>query len=154
MDYQPISDHSSPASLRHVPDSYDEYLKQKSQIDSHSNTDFQHRLLKVGIKIITFVPGLFLVLVVLYQRIFLGIQDQEVLMGIWKSYRNIVYTIFVGMFVLLGLAKMLMTSQEYETKFKRLNSVLVVSLLFTTFSYAIAGFLFDLYTLFTLAISQ
>lgn len=76
----------------------------------------------------------------------LGFASLNPILGLWKTFRNIAYMAFVFIFVILGFMIMFrqkIGGQSAVTAQQAIPSV-IVSLLFVTFSYAIAGFLIDL----------
>src|SRR5258708_2003486 len=74
-----------------------------------------------------------------------GFDSLKPLQAVWIAFRNIVYLIFVLVFVLIGLGIMLRYQIEAKTVMTIQNQIpkIIVGLLLITFSYAIAGFLID-----------
>jgi len=74
---------------------------------------------------------------------FVGLQP---LMGLWTSFRDIVYTLLVIVFVVIGIGVMLRLKIDPRTVMSIQNQIpkFIVGLLLVTFSFAIAGFLVDL----------
>jgi hypothetical protein len=73
------------------------------------------------------------------------------LINIWASFRNIVYLLFVVVFVLVGIAVMLRIQIDPRTVMTIENQLprIIIGLILVTFSYAIAGLLIDLMWVFT-----
>ena len=67
------------------------------------------------------------------------------LLPIWEVFRNIVYLIFVLVFMIIGIAIMLRVHIDPRTVMTIENQIpkLILGLILVTFSYAIAGFLID-----------
>ncbi|MBI4130073.1 hypothetical protein HY468_02035 [Candidatus Roizmanbacteria bacterium] len=76
----------------------------------------------------------------------IGFQSLSPLLNIWKVFVNITYLVFVLVFVILGIAIMLRVKIDPRTVMSIENQVpnIIIALLLTTFSFAIAGFLIDL----------
>jgi hypothetical protein len=75
----------------------------------------------------------------------LGFAALDPILSTWKMFRNLAYLFFVVIFLIIGL--MIMFRQKMGQTAVTLQQAIpsiVVSLLFVTFSYAIAGFLIDL----------
>lgn len=68
------------------------------------------------------------------------------LIKIWSTFRNIVYLLFVIIFIFIGLAIMLRIKIDPRTVMTIENQIpkIIITLLLVTFSFAIAGFLIDL----------
>src|SRR5690606_17169499 len=68
------------------------------------------------------------------------------LMGIWTAMRNIVYLLFVLIFIILGLGIMFRLQIDPRAVLSIQSQLprIVIALILVTFSYAIAGFLIDL----------
>lgn len=68
------------------------------------------------------------------------------LIGLWTTFRNLVYLVFVLVFVFIGLAIMLRIKIDPRTVMSIENQIpkIIIGLLLVTFSFAIAGFLIDL----------
>lgn len=75
-----------------------------------------------------------------------GFQGLSPLLGIWSAFRNIVYLLFVVIFVIVGIAIMLRVKIDPRTVMSIQNQIpkIIVGLIFVTFSFAIAGFLIDI----------
>lgn len=75
-----------------------------------------------------------------------GFSSLSPLISVWSVFRNIVYLIFVVLFVIVGLAIMLRIKIDPRTVMSIENQIpkIIVGLLLVTFSFAIAGFLIDL----------
>lgn len=67
------------------------------------------------------------------------------LMGLWTAMKNIVYLLFVIVFVVIGFAIMLRIHIDPRTVMTIQNQIpkIIVGILLVTFSFAIAGFLID-----------
>ncbi len=67
------------------------------------------------------------------------------LIGVWSVFRNIVYLIFILVFVIIGIAIMLRVKIDPRTVMTIQNQIpkIIIGLLLVTFSFAIAGFLID-----------
>jgi len=74
---------------------------------------------------------------------FCGLQP---LLGLWSAFRNIVYIVFVIIFVVIGLAIMFRIKIDPRTVMTLQNQIpkIIIGLLLVTFSFAIAGFLIDM----------
>ncbi len=75
-----------------------------------------------------------------------GFTSLSPLMGLWSTFRNIVYLGFVVAFVFIGLAIMLRVKIDPRTVMTIENQIpkIIIGLILVTFSFAIAGFLIDL----------
>ncbi len=75
----------------------------------------------------------------------LGFVALNPVLELWKTFRNVAYIFYVLMFVVIGFMIMLRqkVGQHAITAQQAIPSI-IVSLIFVTFSYAIAGFLIDL----------
>lgn len=75
-----------------------------------------------------------------------GFQGLIPLLPIWTAMRNIVYLLFVLVFVVIGIAIMLRLKIDPRTVMTVQNQIpkIIVGLLLVTFSLAIAGFLIDI----------
>jgi hypothetical protein len=76
----------------------------------------------------------------------LGFASLNPILELWKVFRNISYMMFVLIFIVLGFMIMFrqkIGSQSAVTAQQAIPSV-IASLIFVTFSYAIAGFLIDM----------
>lgn len=67
------------------------------------------------------------------------------LIGIWTTFRNIVYLLFVVIFILVGFGIMLRQKIDPRTVMSIENQVpkLIIALVLVTFSFAIAGLMID-----------
>lgn len=76
----------------------------------------------------------------------LGFNRLSPLIGLWTIFRNLVYLVFVLVFVFIGLAIMLRIKIDPRTVMSIENQIpkIIIGLLLVTFSFAIAGFLIDL----------
>lgn len=76
----------------------------------------------------------------------LGFLGLHPLIKLWTEFRNIVYLIFVFIFVLIGLGVMFRLKIDPRTVMTIQNQLpkIVIALILVAFSYAIAGFLVDL----------
>lgn len=75
-----------------------------------------------------------------------GYQGLSPLIPIWRGFRNVTYTIFSLIFVLIGIMIMLRVkiSQNAVISIQSAIPKLITSLILVTFSYAIVGLLIDL----------
>jgi hypothetical protein len=76
----------------------------------------------------------------------LGFSALNPILELWKAFRNIAYMFFVLIFIVIGFMIMFrqrMGGQAAITAQQAIPSV-IISLIFVTFSYAIAGFLIDM----------
>lgn len=75
-----------------------------------------------------------------------GFEGLRPLMGLWTAFRNVVYLIFVIVFVVIGVAIMLRIKIDPRTVMTIQNQIpkIIIGILLVTFSYAIAGFLIDM----------
>jgi len=75
-----------------------------------------------------------------------GFTGLQPLMGLWTSFRDIVYTLLVIVFIVIGIGVMLRLKIDPRTVMSIQNQIpkFIVGLLLVTFSFAIAGFLVDL----------
>src|ERR1035437_3150426 len=76
----------------------------------------------------------------------IGYKGLNPLLHAWVVFRNIVYLLFVFVFILIGLAIMLRLKIDPRTVMTIQNQIpkIIISLVLVTFSFAIAGFLIDL----------
>ncbi len=74
-----------------------------------------------------------------------GFEGLKPLLSLWTAFRNIVYLVFVIVFVVIGLAIMLRVKIDPRTVMTIQNQIpkIIIGILLVTFSYAIAGFLVD-----------
>lgn len=76
----------------------------------------------------------------------LGFASLDPILELWKVFRNIAYMFFVVIFIVIGFMIMFrqkVGGQAAVTAQQAIPSI-IVSLIFVTFSYAIAGFMIDL----------
>jgi hypothetical protein len=75
-----------------------------------------------------------------------GISGLSGILPLWKTFRNVVYSLFSILFVALGIMIMLRVkiSQQAVITIQSAIPQLITSLILVTFSYAIAGLLIDL----------
>ena len=75
-----------------------------------------------------------------------GFQGLSPLIKVWEIFRNIVYLLFVLVFIVIGVAVMLRVKIDPRTVMTIQNQIpkIVIGLILVTFSFAIAGFLIDL----------
>lgn len=80
----------------------------------------------------------------------IGLASLRPLFRAWETMRNIVYLLFVIIFVILGLGIMMRIKIDPRTVMTIQNQIpkITVALILVTFSYAIAGFLIDMMYLF------
>ena len=76
----------------------------------------------------------------------IGFQGLLPLINIWSAFRNIVYLLFVLVFIVIGVAIMLRIRIDPRTVMTIQNQIpkLIIGILLVTFSFAIAGFLIDI----------
>jgi hypothetical protein len=76
----------------------------------------------------------------------IGFTGLTPLLHAWVVFRNVVYLLFVFIFILIGLAIMLRVKIDPRTVMTIQNQIpkIIISLILVTFSFAIAGFLIDL----------
>ena len=76
----------------------------------------------------------------------IGFTSLNPLIEIWKAFRNIVYLLFVLVFILIGFAIMLRVHIDPRTVMTIENQIpkIIIGLILVTFSFAIAGLLVDL----------
>jgi hypothetical protein len=76
----------------------------------------------------------------------IGFKGLTPLLNAWVVFRNVVYLLFVFIFILIGLAIMLRVRIDPRTVMTIQNQIpkIIISLILVTFSFAIAGFLIDL----------
>lgn len=75
-----------------------------------------------------------------------GFQSILPLVKVWEAFRNIVYLLFVLVFIVIGVAIMLRVRIDPRTVMTIQNQIpkIIAGLILVTFSFAIAGFLIDL----------
>ncbi|MFZ2199744.1 MAG: hypothetical protein WAV40_03070 [Microgenomates group bacterium] len=76
----------------------------------------------------------------------IGYKALSPVLQIWKAFRNLAYSLYIIIFLVIGVMIMLRTKINAQTIISIQNSLpnLLVTLLLITFSYAIAGFVIDL----------
>ncbi|PIR64541.1 MAG: hypothetical protein COU63_03565 [Candidatus Pacebacteria bacterium CG10_big_fil_rev_8_21_14_0_10_36_11] len=76
----------------------------------------------------------------------LGFSSLDPVLEAWKVFRNIAYFFFVVIFLVIGFMIMFRQNLGGQTVVTAQQAIpgIIVSLIFVTFSYAIAGFLIDL----------
>jgi len=75
-----------------------------------------------------------------------GYQALSPFLSFWKTFRNLAYSLYIIMFVVVGIMIMLRTKVNAQTVITIQSALpnLVITLLLITFSYAIVGFMIDL----------
>jgi len=75
-----------------------------------------------------------------------GFDSLSALLNLWSAFRNIVYLVFVIVFIVIGLAIMFRVKIDPRTVMTIQNQIpkIIIGILLVTFSYAIAGFFIDL----------
>ncbi|MCL5019811.1 MAG: hypothetical protein M1426_05005 [Patescibacteria group bacterium] len=75
-----------------------------------------------------------------------GIDSLNPIVGVWSASRNIVYLLFVLVFVIIGIAIMFRVKIDPRTVMTVQNQIpkLIIGILLVTFSFAIAGLLIDI----------
>jgi len=75
-----------------------------------------------------------------------GFEGLKPVQSLWVAFRNIVYLLFVIIFIVIGLAIMLRVRIDPRTVMTIQNQIpkIIIGILLVTFSFAIAGFLIDL----------
>lgn len=75
-----------------------------------------------------------------------GFASLSPLTDLWLAFRNIVYMLFIIVFVIVGLAIMLRVKIDPRTVMTIENQIpkIIIGLILVTFSFAISGFLIDL----------
>ena len=75
-----------------------------------------------------------------------GFDGLKPLLPLWTVFRNIVYILFVLVFVIIGVAIMLRLKIDPRTVMTIQNQIpkLIIGILLVTFSFSIAGFLIDI----------
>lgn len=76
----------------------------------------------------------------------LGFASLNPILELWKAFRNVAYMFFVVIFVIIGFMIMFRQRIGGQAAITAQQAIpnIIVSLIFVTFSYAIAGFLIDL----------
>lgn len=80
-----------------------------------------------------------------------GFSGLKPIFSVWNAFKNIVYLVFVIVFVLVGFAIMLRIKIDPRTVMTIENQIpkLIIGIILATFSFAIAGLLIDLMWVFT-----
>lgn len=75
-----------------------------------------------------------------------GYQAMQSFLPFWKVFRNLAYSLYIIMFVVVGIMIMLRTKVNAQTIITIQSALpnLLVTLLLITFSYAIVGFMIDI----------
>ncbi len=75
-----------------------------------------------------------------------GFEGLRPIQNLWVAFRDIVYLLFVIIFIVIGLAIMLRVRIDPRTVMTIQNQIprIIIGILLLTFSFAIAGFLIDL----------
>lgn len=75
-----------------------------------------------------------------------GFNGLNKLLPLWKVFRNVIYTFFVLVFVIVGVGIMFRIKIDPRTVMTIQNQIpkIIIALVLVTFSYAIAGFLIDM----------
>ena len=75
-----------------------------------------------------------------------GFEGLQPIQSLWVAFRNVVYLLFVIIFIVIGLAIMLRVRIDPRTVMTIQNQIpkIIIGILLVTFSFAIAGFLIDL----------
>jgi len=75
----------------------------------------------------------------------LGFASLDPILPLWKNFRNLAYLFFVVIFIVIGFMIMFRSKIGGQTAVTAQQAIpqVVISLLFVTFSYAIAGLLID-----------
>jgi len=133
-----------------MPDLHEEYLKQKKS----SNTNDKKFLgIDIIARVITYLPGLFMLGLLFYWQFILNIHDQEILQLKWKYFRDLLYILYVVTFLIVSFI-LLLFKEKFKNLLSRLLPAVIASLLLVTFSYAIAGLVVDIYYLVGLLINK
>lgn len=76
----------------------------------------------------------------------IGFNALQPTMKLWQAFRNIVYMLFVILFVIVGLGIMFRIKIDPRTVMTLQNQIpkIIIALVLVTFSYAMAGFLVDM----------
>ncbi|MBP9819609.1 hypothetical protein KBC79_02615 [Candidatus Woesebacteria bacterium] len=76
----------------------------------------------------------------------IGFASLDPVLELWKTFRNVAYMFFVIIFIIIGFLIMFRAKISGQTAVTAQQAIptIIVSLLFVTFSYAIAGFMIDL----------
>ncbi len=75
-----------------------------------------------------------------------GFQGLSPLLNLWTVFRNIVYVLFVLVFVIIGVAIMFRVKIDPRTVMTIQNQIpkIIIGIILVTFTFAIAGFLIDI----------
>lgn len=75
-----------------------------------------------------------------------GYNGLKPVLGIWRLFRNIVYLLFVLIFIVIGIGIMLRVSVDARSVMSIQNQLpkIIIGIILITFSYAIAGFIVDM----------
>ena len=75
-----------------------------------------------------------------------GFEGLKPVQSLWVAFRNIVYLLFVIVFIVIGIAIMFRVRIDPRTVMTIQNQIpkIIIGILLVTFSFAIAGFLIDL----------
>jgi len=75
-----------------------------------------------------------------------GIDSISPIVGVWTVFRNIVYLLFVLVFIVIGIAIMFRVKIDPRTVMTIQNQIpkIIIGILLVTFSFAIAGLLIDI----------
>lgn len=75
-----------------------------------------------------------------------GFDGIKPLLGLWVTFRNIVYMLFVAVFAVIGFGIMLRINIDPRTVMAISNQLpkIIIAILLVTFSFAISGFLIDI----------
>lgn len=75
-----------------------------------------------------------------------GYAGLKPLIGLWQLFRNIVYLLFVLIFIVIGVGIMLRVNVDARSVMSIQNQLpkIIIGILLITFSYAIAGFIVDM----------
>ncbi len=75
-----------------------------------------------------------------------GYAGLKPLIGLWRLFRNIVYLLFVLIFIVIGVGIMLRVNVDARSVMSIQNQLpkIIIGILLITFSYAIAGFIVDM----------
>ena len=96
-------------------------------------------------KLVMFVPGLFLYILVLWYYYGLDLPKSDILEH-WKAYRSYLYMFFSTAFIILGLSRTIsrVFKKEHQLMIQQLIPAMIFSLFLMTFSYAIANYTIQL----------
>lgn len=76
----------------------------------------------------------------------IGYKALNPVLGMWKAFRNLAYSLYIIIFLVIGVMIMFRTKVNAQTIISIQNALpnLLITLILITFSYAIAGFIVDL----------